>query len=245
MQSLNRVIIIASEQLGRRICQLLSKTDLEVVTLDPEVSDADKIANADMAIEAVVGEMKLRKETLCWCDKRIPSEAVLATTLPSGITEMAAFTKRPQRFVGLHFTFNPFQDSCVVQIVKGLETSDETLEACAKLIRKTGATAIQVTDSPGLILDRVMALMINEATTMYVTKVATIEDIDGVARSCLNWPLGPFEFADIIGIDSVLATLDTLSREVGHRFLPCRLLRQMVAMGRLGKKANRGFYNYS
>lgn len=245
MQSINKVVIIGTEQSGAKIRRLFSKAGLEVVTLDLKMDNADELANTDMAMEAILGEVALRKEILHRCDELIPPEAILATTASSGITEMAASTTRPPRFVGLNFTFNPFQESCLVQIVRGLETSDETIETCAKLLERSEATAIKVADSPGLVLDRVIALTINEAVTMHVTKVATIEDIDRVTKSCLNWPLGPFELADTIGIDKVLATLETLSREMGPQFLPCRLLKQMVAMGRLGKETGRGFYTYS
>ncbi len=244
MQSINKVVIIADEQSGTKIRQLFSKAGLPVATLDPKMGYSDELTNASMAIEAVGGEMALRKEILRYCDKRIPPEAILATTASSGITEMAAITKRAGKLVGLHFTFNPFQDNCLVQMVKGMETSDETLEICKNILEKAGATVIKVEDSPGFVLDRVMALVINEAATMCVTNVANIKDIDSVAKSCLNWPLGPFEFADVIGIDRVLATLEMLSREVSPQFLPCRLLKQMVATERLGKKTGRGFYPY-
>jgi 3-hydroxybutyryl-CoA dehydrogenase len=243
MHSINNVVIITAEESGARIQQLFSRADLQVTTINSKTSDADELAAADIAIEAI-GEEGLRKKILHRCDERLRPEAILSTTVVSGMTELSAFTKRPQRFVGLHFTFNPFQDSCLVQIVKSLETSDETLEICTNLMEKTGATTIQVVDSPGLVLDRTMALTINEAATMYVTKVATIEDIDRIAKSCLNWPLGPFEFADVIGVDNVLATLETLAQEIGPQFLPCRLLKQMVATGRRGKATGRGFYIY-
>ena len=245
MQNVKKVVVISNESPGEKIGQLFSKAGAHIVNLDLKMANADELANTDMAIEAISGEAELRKETLRKCDEKLPPEAILATTASSGITQMAATTKRPPRFVGLNFTFNPFQESCLVQIVKGLETSDDIIETCINLLERSGATAIRVADSPGLVLDRVMALTINEAVTMYVTKVATMEDIDSVAKTCLNWALGPFEFADTIGIDKILATLETLSLEMGPQFLPCRLLKQMVAMGRLGKKTGRGFYIYS
>jgi 3-hydroxyacyl-CoA dehydrogenase len=176
--------------------------------------------------------------------EKAPPKAILATTASSGITEIAAATKRPQKFIGLNFTFNPFGDKCLVQITKGFETSGETVESCRSLVEEVGAMAIELEDSPGLILDRVIAAVINEAATMYMSKIASVEDIDKIAKLCLNWPMGPFEFADTLGIDNVVATLEVLSQQSGQQYLPCRVLRHMVAAGQLGKKTEKGFYTY-
>lgn len=244
MESISKVAVIGDGELRAKIQQLLVKAGLPVVLLDSKMDSTHELASADMAIESTGEEVELRKETIRLCDEKMPPDAILATTASSGITELAALTQKPARFVGLHFTFNPFQESCLVEIVKGLETSTETIEACANLFKSVGATTIEVADSPGLVVDRVMASAINEAAIMHTTKVASIEDIDRVAKSCLNWPAGPFEFADIIGLDRVLATLEVLSHEISPRFLPCRLLKQMVATGRLGQKTGQGFYIY-
>ena len=244
MKSVNKVVVIGDGDLGIRIGDLFNKAGLPVF-IDSKVSNTDELADADMVIEATSGEADLRRETLRRCDEKIQQDAILATTASSGITELAVLTQKPSRFTGLHFTFNPFQDGCLVEIVKGLDTSVETVAACADLLTSVGVKTVATADSPGLLLDRVMALAINEAAIMHTTGVASIEYIDRVAKSCLNWPAGPFEFADIIGIDRVLSTLELLSHEVGPRFLPCRLLRQMVAMGKLGRKTGKGFYTYS
>jgi 3-hydroxybutyryl-CoA dehydrogenase len=241
MEGINKVVILGAEE-GTKIASLLSKSGLKVI-LSEEVYPKE-LADTDLVLEALPG-LELKKEVLRKCDESAPLNAILATTASWGITKIAAVTKRPERVIGLNFTFNPFQESCLAQIVRGLETSEETVEACRSLVEKTGAVPVAVEDSPGLILDRVMASVINEAAIMYATKVATIEDIDRTTKSCLNWPMGPFEFADTIGIDNVLTTLEVLSQEEGPQFLPCRLLRQMVAIGRLGKKTGRGFYAYS
>lgn len=241
MKSINKVVIIGGQP-AVSIGELFTSVGVQVAILDSIMDSTDELADANIVIEVVNGDVELRKETICRCDDKAQPEAILATTASSGITEMAALTKSPQKFIGLNFTFNPFQGSCLVQITKGLETSAETVKTCTDLLKGAGVTAIEVADSPCLVLDRVMALAINEAAIMHVTKVATVEDIDRVAKTCLNWPVGPFEFADIIGIDHVLSTLEVLSREVSPRFLPCRLLRQMVAIGRLGRKTGKGFY---
>jgi len=128
-------------------------------------------------------------------------------------------------------------------MVKGLDTATETVDACQSLLEKAGVTPITVQDLPGLILDRTIASVINEAAEMYSTELASFEDIDRVTKRCLNWPMGPFEFADYLGIDQVVATLEMIARDE-PRYAPCRLLRQMVAAGKLGKKSGEGFYAY-
>jgi len=242
MKGTNKVVIIGAEEEGAKIEKLFSGVDLDVV-LRKEIS-LEELAEADMVLETFPGDVERRKKVLCQCDEKAPLKAILTTTASWGITEIAAATRRPERVIGLNFTFNPSQEGCLVQIVRGMETSEDNLETCRSLVEKTGATAVVVEDSPGLMLDRVMAAVINEAATMYAEKEASVDDIDKITKACLNWPMGPFEFADAIGIDNVLAVLEGLSQQEGPRFLPCRLLRQMVATGRLGGKTGKGFYTY-
>lgn len=242
---ISNVVILGSGELAERIKSLFIKADFKVAMPDLTEDYADKLIGAHIVLEAISKDTESKKELLRKCDERTPKKTIFATTAPSGITEVAAATKRPQRFIGLNFTFNPAEGKCLIQIVKGLETSEETIQACKKLVEKVGATAIKVEDSPRLILDRVLATVINEASNMYAAKIATTGDIDKITKLCLNWPMGPFEFADTIGVDNVVATLETLSHQLGPQYLPCRLLTQMVAMGRLGKKTGRGFYQYT
>jgi len=236
---INNIVITGTGELAERIEKLFSKAGLNASRSDYNFS------NADMVIEVFPVDIEAKKKAFHMAEKQAQEKTIFATTATFGVTEIAAATKRAQRFVGLNFTFNPIEEKCLVQIVKQLETSEETLQACKDLVQKTGAVAVEVEDSPGLILDRVMASIINEAATMYASKIATIEDMDKVTKLCLNWPMGPFEFADTIGIDNVLATLETLSQQKGPQYLPCRVLRQMVALGRLGKKTGKGFYQYT
>jgi len=244
MEGINKVVILGGGETGKRIRDLFFKAGLKVVMPDLETDYLKELADADIVLEALRGDVESRKETLRRCDEKAPPKTIFATAASWGITEMAAATKRPEKTLGLNFTFNLVEGKCLVQIVKQLETSEETVQACKSLIEKVGATAVEVEDSPGFILDRVMASMINEAATMYASRIATMEDMDKVAKLCLNWPMGPFEFADTIGIDNVVATLETLSQQKGSQYIPCRLLRQMVALGRLGKKTGKGFYQY-
>lgn len=244
MEQINKIIILGSGEIGEKIRDLFSQAGLKVVMLGLKDDYVEKLAEADLVLDALSQDMESRKKVLRKCDGKAPAKTVLATIASSGITELAGATKRPQKFIGLNFTVNPFESKCLVQITRGWETSEETLRACRELVEKVGATAVQLEDSPGLILDRVIATVINEATIMYMTKLASVEDIDNMTKLCLNWPLGPFEFADTLGIDNVVTTLETLSQQFGSQYLPCRLLRQMVASGRLGKKSGKGFYTY-
>ena len=245
MEKINKVIILGSGEAGEKIRDLFSQAGLKVVMLNPKEDYIKELADADLVLDALPQDMESRKETLRKCDEKTPEKTILATTASSGITELAAITKRPQKFIGLNFTANPFEDKYLVQITKGLETSEETLHVCREFIEKAGATGVGLEDSPGLILDRVIATVINEAATMYMSRVASVEDIDNMTKLCLNWPMGPFEFADTLGIDNVVATLEVLSQQLGQQYLPCRLLRHMAVAGQLGKKTGRGFYTYS
>jgi len=242
MEGIDRLVIIGADEIGARIERLFLKAGLKV-RLEKE-DCLQELADADVFLEALSGDVEPRKEVLRKCDERASPNAILATTASWGITEIAVASKRPERVVGVNFTFNPSQEGCLVQIVKGLETSEKSLQTCRRLVEETGAVVVVVEDSPGLILDRVMAAVINEAATMHATRAAMMDDIDRVTKSCLNWPMGPFEFADTIGIDKVLATLEILCQQEGPQFLPSRLVRQMVAAGRLGKKTGKGFYTY-
>ena len=234
---IKNVVIAGDEALASKIRGLVAKSGLAAI-----ISNSN-FANADIIIEALTASITDRKQILAIAGKQASERAILATTSPVLITELAAETKNPGRFAGLHFTFNPVQDRFLVQIVSCVETSAETINACKQFVEKIGGTAVVVQDSPGLIVGRVMALLINEAATMNAAGLATIEDIDRITRLCLNWPMGPFEFADAIGIDNVVATLDVLSQS-GYQVIPCRLLKGMVAMGKVGKKAGKGFYTY-
>lgn len=243
MEEINRVVILGGEEAGIR--DLFSQAGLTIIMLDLTMDYAKELADADLLLEALPGDIESRKGALRELDEKAPPRIILATTASSQITEMAAATKRPQKFIGLNFTANPFERKYLVQITRGLETSEETVQACKSLVERIGASGVELEDSPGLILDRVIATVINEAATMYMTKLAPVEDIDNMTKLCLNWPMGPFEFADNIGIDNVVATLEILSQQLGQQYLPCRLLRHMVAAGQLGKKTGRGFYTYS
>ena len=244
MEEINNIVILGGGEGTENIRSLFSRAGLKATVLDSTGDYTKELADADLVLEDLSGDIEAKRRILRDCDKEARPKTILATTASSGITELASVTKRAPKFVGLNFSFNPFEDKCLVQVTKAWQSSQETIQSCQALAGKVGAVAVELEDSPGLVLGRVLASVINEAAIMKMSKVASTEDIDRITRLCLNWPMGPFEFADAMGIDSVVATLETLSQQLGQQYLPCRLLRQMVAAGQLGKKTGQGFYTY-
>jgi len=245
MAELNKIVILGGGERVEKIRDLFSRAGSKVTVVGLKEDYTKELVDADLVLEDLPpGDMETKRNVLRNCDKKTPPKTILATTASSGITELASAAKRVQKFVGLNFTFNPFEDKCLVQLTRGWQSSEETIQSCKAMAEKVGAVTVELEDSPGLVLDRVLTTVINEAAMMRMSKVASIEDIDRITKLCLNWPMGPFEFADTIGIDKVVATLELLSQQLGQQYLPCRLLRQMVAAGQLGKKTGKGFYNY-
>jgi 3-hydroxybutyryl-CoA dehydrogenase len=239
VSEIKSILIIGTSGYAGKIGALFSRAGFEV-TLTEEKPGEDSSAPG-LIIEAIPGDSEKKKQALL---RFAPADAILATTIPGGVTLVASGTGHQAKTIGLHFIFNPFEEKCLVEIVNGLDTSAETWETCRRLIEKAGAVPVSVEDVSGLIVDRVMASVINEAAFLYETKLASLEDINRIPKLCLNWPMGPFEFADYIGIDNIVATLEAACRD-GTQYLPCRLLRQMAAAGKLGKKTGRGFYDYT
>ena len=209
------------------------------------VTDVAAIARADFAVEAVPERRDLKRAVLAEADAVLGPEAILATNTSSiSVTALAAATRRPDRFLGMHF-MNPPPVMRLVEIVRGLETSDATLETAMRLGEKIGKKSIAINDSPGFVSNRVLMPMINEAVFCVVEGVATAESVDAVMKLGMNLPMGPLSLADFIGLDVCLDILEVLHRDFGDaKFRPCPLLRKMVAAGRLGRKSGRGFYEY-
>lgn len=239
MTEIKKVLVIGSGDYAQKIKELLAKAgcDVSLSTV------SNKASQVDLIIEAVPGDFQKKRSAFAGCVDTSPN-TFFATTIPGGVTEVASGTGYEARVVGLNFLFNPFEDKCAVQIVRGLETSAEATNACKSLVEKAGAVAVAVEDVSGLVVDRVMASVINEAALMYDTKLASMEDINRIPILCLNWRVGPFEFADLIGIDNIVATLEEAAKD-STQYMPCRLLRRMVAAGHLGKKTGRGFFDYT
>ncbi|HSW31748.1 MAG TPA: 3-hydroxybutyryl-CoA dehydrogenase [Longimicrobiales bacterium] len=203
------------------------------------------VADADLVVEAVPEKVELKRSIFSTLDAAAPADAVLATNTSSiSITQIAAFTKRPDKVIGMHF-MNPVPVMQLVEVIRGLATSDETTAAVVERSRAMGKTPVEVNDFPGFVSNRVLMPMINEAVTALMEGVAEPEAIDTVMKLGMNHPMGPLALADLIGLDTCLNILEVLHRELGDdRYRPSPLLRKYVAAGWLGRKSGRGFYAY-
>jgi len=200
---------------------------------------------ADLVIEAVPENMELKLEIFTLLDKFARPGAIFASNTSSlSITEMAAVTCRPEKCIGMHF-FNPVPKMKLLEIVRALETSEETINDCREVGRRMGKEVVVVRESPGFITSRLNALIGNEAFHMLETGIASAEDIDKAVKLGLNHPMGPLEMVDLVGLDVRLSILEYLHKTLGERFRPSPLLVQYVKAGRLGRKTGRGVYDYS
>jgi 3-hydroxybutyryl-CoA dehydrogenase len=205
----------------------------------------EAVKDADFVIEAVFEDMKVKKELFSEIDRICRPEVVFASNTSSlSITEMAAATSRVDRFLGMHF-FNPAPVMKLVELIRGSETSDETMALARELSLKLGKEPVEVKESAGFVVNRLLVPMMNEAFNLLMEGVATAEDIDKAMKLGTNMPMGPFELADFTGLDVGLAVMEVLHRETGDpKFRPSPLLRQYVRAGRLGRKTGRGVYDY-
>ncbi len=200
---------------------------------------------ADLVIEAVPEDMELKVDIFCILDKFAKPGAIFASNTSSlSITEVAAVTCRPEKCVGMHF-FNPVPKMKLLEVVRALETSEDTLATCREVGRRMGKEIVVVRESPGFITSRINAMVGNEAFYMLEEGIATAEDIDKAMKLGLNHPMGPFELVDLVGLDVRLSILEYLHKTLGEKYRPCPLLRQYVKAGRLGRKAGRGVYDYA
>jgi 3-hydroxybutyryl-CoA dehydrogenase len=214
---------------------------LAALTLTPRF---EEVAAADLIIEAVPEDIQLKVETFGRLDKWARPEAILASNTSSlSLSEMSAAVSRPERFVGMHF-FNPVPKMKLIELVHTAETSEETLRSVEAVAQRMGKETVRVKESPGFATSRINALIGNEAFRMLEEGIATAEDIDKAVKLGLNHPMGPFEMVDLVGLDVRLAILEYLHKTLGERFQPSRLQRELVAQGRLGRKAGRGVYEY-
>ncbi len=205
----------------------------------------ESITEADIVIEAIIEQLEAKTELFARLDKVTRPECILASNTSSiSITKIAAATQRPDKVIGMHF-MNPVPVMTLVEVIRGIATSDETWQKVEDLSKRMGKTAIEVNDYPGFISNRVLMPMINEAIFSLYEGVATREAIDGVMKLGMNHPMGPLTLADFIGLDVCLAILRVLEQGFGDpKYRPCPLLVKMVDAGWLGRKSGRGFYEY-
>jgi len=210
------------------------------------VTAVEDLVPADLLIEAVIEDAAVKEELFRRADDLLPAGAVLASNTSSiPITSLAAVTGRPDRVIGMHF-FNPVPVLKLVEVIRAVQTSDETAAAIADLAEQLGKVPAQANDFPGFVSNRILMPFINEAVYALMEGVAAPEAIDTIAKLGFAHPLGPLALADLIGLDTCVAIMEVLQDGLGSpKYAPCPLLRQYVQAGRLGRKSGRGFYSYA
>ena len=208
-------------------------------------ADLGRLADAGLVVEAILENEAVKKDLFARLDALVPPATILATNTSSiSITRLAAGTKRPDRFIGMHF-MNPVPVMALVEVIRGIATSDETTDTVLALAREMGKTALTCRDFPGFISNRILLPMLNEAFFAVHEGVATPDAVDGIMKLGMNHPMGPLTLADFIGLDTCLAILRVLHGGLGDdKYRPCPLLVQMVDAGWHGRKTGRGFYRY-
>ena len=209
------------------------------------VTESTELAAADLMIEAISEDAAAKEQLFRAADAALPAGAILASNTSSiPITSLAACTSRPDRVIGMHF-FNPVPLLQLVEVIRALQTSDETAAAIVALARDLGKVPAEANDFPGFVSNRILMPFINEAAYALMEGVAEAEAIDTIAKLGFAHPMGPLALADLIGLDTCVAIMDVLHAGLGDpKYAPCPLLRRYVAAGRLGRKSGRGFYEY-
>jgi 3-hydroxybutyryl-CoA dehydrogenase len=252
------LIDIAPEQLERAVASIQKSVSklhskgrlpdeqrdmaLENISTSTQLEDA---AQADFVVEAVIERLEVKEEIFRRLDDLTRPEVILASNTSSiSITELGAVTGRADKVIGMHF-MNPVPLMKLVEIIRGLDTSDETTATVVELTKELGKTPVEAEDYPGFISNRILCPMINEAIYALMEGVGTAEAIDAVMKLGMNHPMGPLTLADLIGLDVILNVMEVLQAGLGDdKYRPCPLLRRMVAAGHLGRKTGRGFYVY-
>lgn len=244
----NRGMTVIEKNLAREVKkQKLTEADaaaaLERIKGTTSLAD---LADCDFIIEAIIEKMELKKDLYRELDQICKPEAYFASnTSGLSVTEMAAVTKRANKFIGMHF-FNPVPVMKLVELIRAAETDDDTVQVTRELVEKMDKESIMVNEAPLFAVNRILVPMLNEAMFVLMEGVASAEDIDKGMKLGANHPIGPLALSDLIGLDTLLMVCDTLYTETGDsKYRPCPLLRKLVRAGHLGRKTGRGFYNYN
>jgi 3-hydroxybutyryl-CoA dehydrogenase len=234
------------ETIERSLTKLAEKGGADPAEVLPRIEPADDLVSADLMIEAVTEDAGVKTEIFRRADDLLEAAAILASNTSSiPITSLAAVTSRPQQVIGMHF-FNPVPVLKLVEVIRGLETSDETARAIVALATDLGKTPAEARDLPGFVSNRILMPFINEAAYALLEGVGEAEAIDTIAKLGFAHPMGPLALADLIGLDTCVAIMEVLHEGLGDpKYAPCPLLRQYVQAGRLGRKTGRGIYTYS
>ncbi len=246
--SVDKGIATVSKNLDRMVAkEKITAEDKEAIMARIQGStDIEIIKDADLVIEAATEDMEAKKALFAELDALCKPETIIATNTSSlSITEIAAATSRPDKIIGMHF-FNPVPAMKLVEIIKGLATSEETKATILDLSRKLGKTPVDVEEAPGFVVNRILIPMVNEGIGILADGVATAEDIDEAMKLGANHPMGPLALGDLIGLDVCLAIMEVLYKEFGDtKYRPHPLLRKMVRANKLGRKTGEGFFKYN
>ena len=230
----------------KSLTKLAEKGGADPADVLGRVTSVDDVVVADLLIEAVVEEAAVKEAIFRRADEVLPAGAILASNTSSiPITSLAAVTSRPEKVIGMHF-FNPVPVLHLVEVIRAIQTSDETAAAIVALAEDLGKTPAQANDFPGFVSNRILMPFVNEAAYALMEGVADAEAIDTIAKLGFAHPMGPLALADLIGLDTCVSIMEVLHTGLGDpKYAPCPLLRQYVAAGRLGRKSGRGFYEYA
>lgn len=225
--------------------KMTEETKEDILSRISGTTDMNLASDCDLVVEAAIENMKIKKEIFAELDKICKPETILASNTSSlSITEVASATNRPEKVIGMHF-FNPAPVMKLVEIIRGMATSQETFDAVKELSVAIGKEPVEVEEAPGFVVNRILIPMINEASFILQEGIASVEDIDTAMKYGANHPMGPLALGDLIGLDVCLAIMDVLYNETGDtKYRSSSILRKYVRAGWLGRKSGRGFYNY-
>lgn len=225
---------LAAEKKEENLARIKGSTDIKI------------IKDADFIIEAATEDMAVKKELFAELEELCRPDVILATNTSSlSITAIASATKKPERVIGMHF-FNPAPVMKLVEVIPGYNTSEETIAAAKKLAEDLQKTPVEIKESPGFVVNRMLIPMVNECVAVLAENIASAEDIDKAMQLGANHPMGPLALADLVGLDICLRVMETLHEELGEdKYRPHPLLRKMVRAGKLGQKTGEGFYKYN